>query len=567
MNILSAISSYWRRSIRRQLMVGFGMATLGLMLASGYVLYNQQRDTLYRESIERATLLASTLSRSSTSWVLANDVAGLQEIVSGLSGTVDLTRAFVLAPNGEVLASTRENEIGLVVSDPVSLGLLRSVPDKQILADQQNMIDVAVPVMAGARHVGWARVELTRDSVNANLRRLAGVWLGFVLIAILLVVLVAVMLARGFMRGVTHLASVADEVQHGNNEMRANVLRKDEVGVLGQHLNRMLDALEEQSALLRESEEQAKNALNELRYQKYALDQHSIVAMTDVSGRIIYANNKFCEISGYSQQELLGQDHRLLNSGTHPAEFFRDMYDTIESGKVWHGEICNRAKDGRLYWVMTTIVPYLDSHGNPAKYIAIRTDITERKKAEEEIHNLAFYDALTQLPNRRMLNDRLTQAMASSKRSGRYGALMFLDLDNFKPLNDTHGHGVGDLLLIEVARRITNCVREVDTVARFGGDEFVVMLSELDVDKAQSVAQAGIVAEKIRVTLAEPYLLKLRQNGDTKTVGHHCTSSIGVVLFINNSSSKEDILKWADLAMYQAKSDGRNRIRFYDAQH
>jgi diguanylate cyclase (GGDEF)-like protein/PAS domain S-box-containing protein len=429
------------------------------------------------------------------------------------------------------------------------------------------MIDVAVPVMAGTRHVGWARVELTRDSVNANLRRLAGVWLGFVLIAILLVALVAVMLARGFMRGVTHLASVADEVQHGNNEIRANVLRKDEVGVLGQHLNRLLDALEEQSALLRESEEQAKSALDELRYQKFALDQHSIVAVTDVSGRIIYANNKFCEISGYSQQELLGQNHRLLNSGTHPAEFFRDMYRTIGSGKVWHGEICNRAKDGRLYWVMTTIVPYLDSHGNPAKYIAIRTDITERKKAEEDIHNLAFYDALTQLPNRRMLNDRLAQAMASSKRSGRYGALMFLDLDNFKPLNDTHGHGVGDLLLIEVARRITNCVREVDTVARFGGDEFVVMLSELDVDRAQSVAQAGIVAEKIRVTPAEPYLLKLRQNGDTKIVGHHCTSSIGVVLFINNPSSKEDILKWADLAMYQAKSDGRNRIRFYEAQH
>ena len=154
--------------------------------------------------------------------------------------------------------------------------------------------------------------------------------------------------------------------------------------------------------------------------------------------------------------------------------------------------------------------------------------------------------------------------MAASKRSGLYGALMFLDLDNFKPLNDTHGHGVGDLLLIEVARRLTSCVREVDTVARFGGDEFVVMLGELDVDKAESITQAGLVAEKIRITLAEPYLLKIQQEGKAEiAVEHYCTSSIGIALFINHEASPEDILKHADMAMYQAKEGGRNSVRFY----
>ena len=153
--------------------------------------------------------------------------------------------------------------------------------------------------------------------------------------------------------------------------------------------------------------------------------------------------------------------------------------------------------------------------------------------------------------------------MAASKRSGHYGALMFLDLDNFKPLNDVHGHAVGDLLLIEVARRLTSCVREVDTVARFGGDEFVVMLSELDQDTAESTAQAAIIAEKIRAALFEPYLLAVKCEDETEiTVEHHCAASIGVVAF-NSEVNTEDLIKWADIAMYQAKEGGRNRVHFY----
>jgi diguanylate cyclase (GGDEF)-like protein/PAS domain S-box-containing protein len=221
-------------------------------------------------------------------------------------------------------------------------------------------------------------------------------------------------------------------------------------------------------------------------------------------------------------------------------------------------------KDGKIRWVSDTIILFKDASGKLLSYDGVIKDITERKKVEEQIRNMAFYDSLTQLPNRRMLNDRLGQAMAASKRSGLYGALMFLDLDNFKPLNDTYGHEIGDLLLIEVAHRLTGCVREMDTVARFGGDEFVVMFSELDMDKTESVAQASIVAEKIRSTIAEPYLLARKQAGKTEvTIEHHCTSSIGVVLFINHEASPEDIIKWADMAMYQAKDGGRNRYHFY----
>ena len=184
--------------------------------------------------------------------------------------------------------------------------------------------------------------------------------------------------------------------------------------------------------------------------------------------------------------------------------------------------------------------------------------------ATEQLRNLAFYDTLTLLPNRRLLNDRLAQTLASSKRSGRYGAVMFLDLDNFKPLNDRFGHAVGDLLLIEAARRIGNCLREVDTVARFGGDEFVVMLSELDVDEQASINQAAIVAEKIRVALGEPYHLVYQYEGkEAISIEHLCTSSIGVTLFLNHLASQDEILVQADAAMYQAKQGGRNSIRFF----
>jgi len=297
-------------------------------------------------------------------------------------------------------------------------------------------------------------------------------------------------------------------------------------------------------------------ALAELQYQKYALDQHAIVATTDVQGRISYVNQRFCDISGYDSEALIGQNHRLLSSGVHEREFFTRMYQTIASGKVWNGEICNRARDGHLYWVLTTIVPFMNDSGKPEQYIAIRTDITGRKLADQKIHQMAFYDALTGLPNRRLLQDRLSQAIAVSERNERYGALMFLDMDNFKALNDTKGHDVGDLLLIEVAHRLEACVRDGDSVARLGGDEFVVVLEMLSSKVDEAIAQAELVGEKIREALNQPYHLSQHV--------HRSTSSIGIVLFKGRCDSIDELLKHADTAMYQAKAAGRNAIRFYD---
>lgn len=288
------------------------------------------------------------------------------------------------------------------------------------------------------------------------------------------------------------------------------------------------------------------------------------IIITDADSEILDVNDAFTRITGYSRVEVLGKNPRMLSSGKQSPAFYGAMWRDLAEKDYWHGEVWNRHQNGAIYAETLTISAVRDIHGKIQQYVALFSDITERKQLEDKVHQLAFYDALTQLPNRRLLQDRIGQNMGANKRSSRYGALMFLDLDNFKPLNDTHGHEVGDLLLIEAAERMKICVREIDTVARFGGDEFVVVLNELDADKSESISQAMIVAEKIRTTLSEPYQLTIKRDGETDmTIEHRCTASIGLTLFTGHEASPDMVIKWADIAMYQAKESGRNLIRLY----
>lgn len=279
----------------------------------------------------------------------------------------------------------------------------------------------------------------------------------------------------------------------------------------------------------------------------------------DANGSISEINLTGASLLGVERNTLLSQRLTAYVATEYYERWGKHFINMLASDEKHVCELALQRKGGPRFFAQLDCLR-LSKAGEPPLLRIVLTDISERIENEEKIRKLAFYDALTQLPNRRLLNDRLDQAMVASKRSGHFVALMFLDLDNFKPLNDRHGHGMGDLLLVEVAHRITHCLREMDTVARFGGDEFVVLLSELDTGKAESIAQAGIVAEKIRAALAEVYRLSLQQ--ETEVV-HHCTSSIGVVLFIDHETSTDDILKWADRAMYQAKAAGGNRIHFF----
>jgi diguanylate cyclase (GGDEF)-like protein/PAS domain S-box-containing protein len=284
----------------------------------------------------------------------------------------------------------------------------------------------------------------------------------------------------------------------------------------------------------------------------------------DEIGLITELNLTGAAMLGMERNKIRYQRFSAFVTPEYQDHWYRNFQTALVTEEVISCELSLQRQDGNRFFARIDSLR-LNTKGESPTVRLVLTDITERIKSEEEIRKLAFYDGLTLLPNRRLLNERLIQAMATSKRSGRYGALLFLDLDNFKPLNDEHGHNMGDLLLIEVARRITSCVREMDTVARFGGDEFVILLSELDTDEAVSITQAGQVAEKIRTLLAEPYHLETASD-KAGVVKHRCTSSIGIVLFFNHEASQDNIIKWADMAMYQAKAGGRNLIRFYESR-
>jgi diguanylate cyclase (GGDEF)-like protein/PAS domain S-box-containing protein len=299
-------------------------------------------------------------------------------------------------------------------------------------------------------------------------------------------------------------------------------------------------------------------AEEELRIAATAFDAQQGMLITDRLGVILRVNPSFTLTTGYTEAEAVGQSPRLLSSDRHPAEFWAAMWQSLHTVGSWQAEVWNKRKNGEIYadWVIINAVR--DAQGEVTHFVGTLTDISQRKEAEGKIIRLAFYDPLTNLPNRRLMQDRLHQAISASQRNQSCGALLCLDLDNFKLLNDSVGHDVGDLLLQKIAQRLTENIRDCDTAARFGGDTFLIMLEDLGADPVLAAAKAELIAQKLLDLLRQPHPLPDQ--------AYQGSVSMGITLFGAQEDTADTLIKHVELAMYQAKAAGRNTLRFFDPQ-
>jgi len=355
------------------------------------------------------------------------------------------------------------------------------------------------------------------------------------------------------------------EIEPPSGERTTEVLL-DAIDRLYVRLGKNTSELSLTNRRLQQELEKSREAEQHLRIAATAFEAQEGIQITDAAGRILEVNKAFTEITGYDSEEVIGCNPRIFKSGRHDLAFYRNMWQEIRETGAWQGEICNRRKDGETYLAWLSITSVKDGDGNTTHYVGTFTDITERKQAEDKIKHLAFYDQLTSLPNRRLMLDRLEKALVDCARRSRHGALLLIDLDNFKTLNDTMGHAVGDRLLVEVAARLTGCVRDSDTVARIGGDEFIVILEDLD-GGDHAMIDAERVVRKIHTALTEPYQIEITlDDGQATRYMHECTSSIGILLFRDQMLPTDELMKRTETAMYQAKAEGRNTHRFFDPQ-
>ncbi len=293
-----------------------------------------------------------------------------------------------------------------------------------------------------------------------------------------------------------------------------------------------------------------------LRISAVAFETNDAIMVTDADANIIRVNQSFLDSTGYDSSEVIGKNPRIMSSGRHDKSFYTAMWQQLLRTGFWSGEIFDKRKNGEIYPKLAKITAVKNQQQQVTHYVAVYCDLSERKKNEAEIRTLAFYDALTKLPNRHLFFDRFNAALTGAIRQNNFGAVLLIDLDRFKILNDTLGHDCGDMLLVEVAVRLNSCVREADTVARLGADVFVVLIENVSDDGDEASRKVGLVAEKIRGSLVRPYYCN----------GHQLqsSSSIGVCLYHGNDESADTLIQHAEMAMYQAKSIDRNSIRFFD---
>ncbi|NCO00471.1 MAG: diguanylate cyclase [Epsilonproteobacteria bacterium] len=414
------------------------------------------------------------------------------------------------------------------------------------------------------KELGWYGITIINAKKLILLNNFS-VFLVFCIAFLIALVVISIIYNRLLLNPITRLKKIMREVEHGKYEQHIPIIGSGEIAELSKQFKSMLEfvirnnselesKIEERTAILKESQQEISSILENV---------DAFIHIKDVNCKYTYANKNVIHFLGLPLDEILTKDDTAFFDENTANMIRKNDLHVIEKGiKVEVEETITNPLNNETKVFLSIRTPLFRKDGSVYAICTTSSDITQRKLAEKKIHDLASYDTLTQLPNRRLLMERLEQAMTLSYRNKFYGAVMFLDLDNFKPLNDTYGHDRGDNLLVEVAARISSCLRDIDTVSRYGGDEFVVLLCELSLEKDEASKSARVVAEKIRVSLEKPFILNVLSENEEKRIEHKITASIGVTLFMDNDVTIENVLKSADIAMYKAKESGRNTIHF-----
>jgi diguanylate cyclase (GGDEF)-like protein/PAS domain S-box-containing protein len=507
-------------------------------LAASFIVFALASAFGYAREREKALLHAHTeaneTARQSLSAISVAlwqyDAAGLNAVLSGMVASGVVVRAEVLGLD-KLVADVRQ---------PGFTGGVDKVWSLPVLSQDNTTTIGSLRISESYAEAKSQFSESLGTLVMTDLVKIVG--LAFVLFTIVY---------RKIASPLQQLARDVTALGHTKATSKITVARKhtdtnrDEIDVLVDAINGFVS-----------QREQAEEAL---RIAATAFESQQGTTISNAHNVFLRVNKAFTTITGYSAEEAVGQTPGILASGRHDAAFYEAMTKTLMSQGNWAGEIWNKRKNGEIYLEWLTVSAVKDKNGETTHYVSICSDLSDRVKAQSQIENLAFYDPLTQLPNRRLLLDRLEQALHTSTRHARKSALLFVDLDNFKTLNDTLGHHQGDLLLVQVAQRLKTCIRDGDTLAHLGSDEFVVMLEDLSEDDIEAATKAETVGDKILSTFVPDFALG--------SGAYHGTPSIGITLFGGGTlESSEQPLKRAELAMFEAKAAGRNTLRFFDTR-
>lgn len=549
----SRLPKWLAGSVRRQLIWGVALVHAVMMSLFVYDLSLRQRDFLIESQASQAISLAQNLSLISATPLLSSDLAGLQELTMAISAYPGVTHVMVLLPNGKIVAHGQSGLRGQYLADSARFGdVVDSSP--QLLVRSSVLADVAVPVLVHGDRIGWVRIGVSQSATATQLAAITQSGLAYTLLAIAVGVLLAWLLANRLTRRLTSLAKVAADVSNGKLQVRALVNGGDEVSQLAHAFNFMLDTLAEQWRTERDLKD-ALQAEKELAQVTLASIGDAVIT-ADAQGLVTFMNEVAQNLTGWALTRVLYMpvaDFLVFkDSATQdrlPNPVMRVLASGVAAQSSTHTVLVTQ--QGSLVSVETLATPIFSGLGGVLGCVLVLRDVSERDQVQERLQWQAGHDALTGLPNRVLLADRFERALEKSKRDGTQLAVCLLDLDKFKPVNDTYGHAVGDALLVSLTARLNQELRSVDTLTRLGGDEFVILLEDL----ADDVDLTGLLARLLR-TLAEPFELQ----------GHHIviTGSLGLTVFPADGSDPDTLLRHADQAMYVAKQTGRNRYHRFD---